>query len=274
MEKLCQNVWRLPAVQDPGKVLHGLLVKTAKGDRIRDLILDAVRDMRCLPPNPRRIKGLANLIGRLSPRLQAELNDLPAEVNGLPEGPDKEAAIKEAAIIKARIMVIVAYIYQFHADIYVRWEAELDLYDKIFDWCGGAESHISILNSLVLPTSKGGEGMTREQPTDNESTYPDPTDTNVFWIQPLILKLGTEVPAEQFKPVSPWQDNAMSAATENGLTLSDLVGNPTLRAYLSNLRDWHGYFRFLGLPDRRDNPDILIDRLFVEPLLTRPAYLA
>ena len=194
MEKLCQNVWRLPAVQDPGKVLHGLLVKTVKSDRIRDLIWDPVRDMRCLPPNPRRIKGLANLIGRLSSRLQTELNDLPTEVNGLPEGPDKEAAIK------ARILVIVAYIYQFHADIYVRWEAELDLYDKILDRCGGAESHISILNSLVLPTSKGGKGTTGEQPTGNESTYPDPTDTNVFWIQPLILQLGTEVPAEQFKP--------------------------------------------------------------------------
>ena len=61
----------------------------------------------------------------------------------------------------------------------------------------------------------------------------------------------------------------MGSATENGLTMSDLVGNPTLRAYLKNLRDWHGYVRFLGLPDRRDNPDILIDRLFVEPLLTR-----
>ena len=61
----------------------------------------------------------------------------------------------------------------------------------------------------------------------------------------------------------------MGSATENGLTMSDLVGNPMLRAYLKNLRDWHGYVRFLGLPDRRDNPDILIDRLFVEPLLTR-----
>ena len=61
----------------------------------------------------------------------------------------------------------------------------------------------------------------------------------------------------------------MSSATENGLTMSDLVGNPMLRAYLKNLRDWHGYVRFLGLPDRRDNPDILIDRLFVEPLVTR-----
>ena len=58
------------------------------------------------------------------------------------------------------------------------------------------------------------------------------------------------------------------AAPNAGLTMSDLFENPVLRAYLSNVRDWHGYVRFLGLPDRRDTPDVLIDRLFVEPLLT------
>ncbi len=96
--------------------------------------------------------------------------------------------------------MIVAYIYQFHADIYVRWEAELDLYDKIFDRCGGATLNIPFLDSLVLPTRKGGKETAPEPLTDNESTYPDPTDTNVFWIQPLILRLGTEVTADQFKP--------------------------------------------------------------------------
>ena len=55
--------------------------------------------------------------------------------------------------------------------------------------------------------------------------------------------------------------------TINALTMSDLVGRPFLRKYLSNVRDWHGYVRFLGLPDLRDNRDVLIDRLFVEPLL-------
>ena len=50
--------------------------------------------------------------------------------------------------------------------------------------------------------------------------------------------------------------------------MSDLFANPALRSYLSNVRDWHGYIRFLGLPDRRDHPDIIIDRLFVAPLLT------
>ena len=181
MEKLCQNVWRLPAVQDPGKVLLGLLEKTVERESVRELISDAVKDIRCLPPNPRRIKGLANLIGRLA-------DNLPAGLEG------------GAAIIEAQILVIVAYIYQFHADIYVRWESELGLYDKIFDRCGGAELDIPFLDSLVLPTRKGGKDTAPEPPTENESTYPDPTDTNVFWIQPLILRLGTEVTAEQFKP--------------------------------------------------------------------------
>ena len=45
--------------------------------------------------------------------------------------------------------------------------------------------------------------------------------------------------------------------------------NPVLRPYLANVRNWQCYIRFLGLPDRRDNPDILIDRLFVTPLLVR-----
>ena len=45
--------------------------------------------------------------------------------------------------------------------------------------------------------------------------------------------------------------------------------NGALRAYLANIQKWQGYIRFLGLPDRRDNPDVAIDRLFVAPLLTR-----
>ena len=75
MEKLCQNVWRLPAVQNPGSVLHGLLEKTVENDNIRGLIWDAVKKIRCLPPNPRRIKGLANLIGRLSPGCRQSLTE-------------------------------------------------------------------------------------------------------------------------------------------------------------------------------------------------------
>ena len=51
--------------------------------------------------------------------------------------------------------------------------------------------------------------------------------------------------------------------------IPDYFENPVIRPYLANVRDWQGYIRFLGLPDRRDNPDILIDRLFVAPVLSR-----
>ena len=60
------------------------------------------------------------------------------------------------------------------------------------------------------------------------------------------------------------------APTENpNYMIPDYFRNPVIRPYLKNVRDWQGYIRFLGLPDRRENPDILIDRLFVTPLLTR-----
>jgi len=43
--------------------------------------------------------------------------------------------------------------------------------------------------------------------------------------------------------------------------------DPVLSAYLANVRAWHGYIRFLGLPHLRENPDVVIDRLYVEPRL-------
>ena len=62
----------------------------------------------------------------------------------------------------------------------------------------------------------------------------------------------------------------MSVASDNPTyMIPDYFKNPVLRPYLSNVRDWQGYIRFLGLPHRREHPDVIIDRLFVEPLLTR-----
>jgi len=43
--------------------------------------------------------------------------------------------------------------------------------------------------------------------------------------------------------------------------------DPELRPYLDDVRAWHGYVRFLGLPTLQDNPDTPIDNLFVPPLL-------
>ena len=60
-----------------------------------------------------------------------------------------------------------------------------------------------------------------------------------------------------------------AASTAPRYAIPNYFTNPVIRPYLANVRNWQCYIRFLGLPDRRDNPDILIDRLFVTPLLAR-----
>ena len=196
MEKLCQNVWRLPAVREPAQVLHGLLERTVTSSAVRDWIRRGVEepDHPCLPPNPRRLKGLANLIGRLSPRLPSQ--------DGEPD--DKES------IYEAQLLVVVAYTYQFHHDLYVRWEADSRLYNKIREWCevvrtpgDGTEPSdtqpLTFLDLITLPLQVASGGVEGPIPGHFESTFPDPTEANVFWIQSLILHLDQDAPFGRFE---------------------------------------------------------------------------
>ncbi len=192
LEKLCQNVWRLPTVRQPHLFLAKLLKKTVADEAACRRIIRGVEDHRgvkdhhCLPPNPRRLKGLANLIGRLWVRL-------PKVSTTLPEEEREQAAIRET-----QLLMIVAYIYQFHHDLYVRWEVDVDLYTKIYDWCNGGQTTLSFLKSLIRPkeADTGRDGQTEQ--SSMESTYPDPADARVFCIQSLIQHLGVEVSPDQF----------------------------------------------------------------------------
>ncbi len=188
MEKLCQNVWRLPAIRRPERVLHDLLTETVDDAEVRDRIRQGMEEAgrQCLPPNPRRLKGLANLIGRLS---------------RLPERDDP------ATIQEMQLLVIVAYVYQFHHDLYVRWEADPNLYDIIYEWCREPEGvkepqpHYEFLaplrRPLKTPGAEGGPGVLN--PAEMESTYPDPAEANVFWMQSLILHIGSGVDPRNFE---------------------------------------------------------------------------
>ena len=219
MEKLCQNVWRLPAVREPEQVLCELLEQTIEDEAILSFIRQGLKvptvrrsivrepivvreptifreptvfrvsvaeegiapsTYQCMPPNPRRLKGLANLIGRLSSRL-----------------PSHEALDEEEMILEARLLLITAYIYQFHHDLHIRWEADLNLYNEIRDWCRTGKN-LPFKNSLKLPLAD--VGPTESQPFGQfGTTYPDPTQSGVFWIQPLILHLETEIAPQRFE---------------------------------------------------------------------------
>ena len=184
LEKLCQNVWRLPAIHGPAQVLSSLLADPVLGAWVLQAV--TVADLPCVPANPRRLKGLANLIARLSTRL-----------------PDlSRHAPNDYAVLETRLLIIVAYIYQFHHDLYVRWDGNIDFFDVIRDWCDGADFNFPFFDSLVLPMQKVNDDAHERTATPQvttENTHPDPTESNVFWIQPLILALGTEVTASQFR---------------------------------------------------------------------------
>ena len=60
----------------------------------------------------------------------------------------------------------------------------------------------------------------------------------------------------------------MTASRFDNLSEEEIYANPPLGAYLSKVQKRHGYVRLLGLPDRRDRPNVPIESMFVPPLVS------
>ena len=110
LEKICQNVWHLPAVQAPGRLLCDFIKDGDNSVEVHHVmwLRQVVGDGPCLPPNPRKLKGLANLVVRLCSRLPSDLNASEDDAAGRNE---------------MWKLLIVAYVHQFHHELYVRWQA-------------------------------------------------------------------------------------------------------------------------------------------------------
>ncbi len=72
LEKLCQNIWRLPTVTDSKNLLIDWMSDESGSEKLEKSINEILGSYQCLPPNPRRIKGFANLMRRLVNRIPAE----------------------------------------------------------------------------------------------------------------------------------------------------------------------------------------------------------
>ena len=178
LEKICQNVWHLPIPDAPGQLLCELV---ADGGDVPShqvgWLREVVGQRRCLPPNPRKLKGLANLVVRLFDRLPSHID----------EGRDNLG--REAV----QNLLMVAYIHQFHHDLYVRWQANPDdLYDAIGKWCRGGEPALDVLEALQLPVApaSGGPEDAEDEAGIDQNTFPDPTAANVFWIQDIVRDMS------------------------------------------------------------------------------------
>ena len=178
LEKICQNVWHLPVVKAPGQLLCDFIEDGDNSVEAHEVnwLRHVVGEETCLPPNPRKLKGLANLVVRLCTRLPRDL----------------DAAQSDRGQEEMRVLLVVAYVYQFHHDLYVRWRASLDVYGLIVQWCREERHGLSILDGLELPLF--------EIPGVGRSTFPDPTAANVFWVQSLVLGMPDHVGARTFAP--------------------------------------------------------------------------
>ena len=190
LEKICQNVWHLPIPDAPGQLLCELVADG--GDDVAKHQIGWLREVvgqrQCLPPNPRKLKGLANLVVRLFARLPSHIE----------EGLDEEGREQ------VRALLVVAYVHQFHHDLYVRWQANPSLYDTIGAWCrrGVVETALEdLLQDLKLPVaaSDGPQDVEGDQVFD-QIRFPDPTDANVFWIRDIVRGLSAQAVPALFAP--------------------------------------------------------------------------
>ncbi len=170
LEKICQNVWHLPTVEAPGRLLCEFI---RDGDNSVEAyqvswLRQVVGDGPCLPPNPRKLKGLANLVVRLCSRLPSGLKDDAAGRNEMWK------------------LLIVAYVHQFHHELYVRWQANPDVFRYIVRWCRGDWAELDILGGLKLPKELDEPADSEEARGVERDTFPDPTTADVFWIQDIV----------------------------------------------------------------------------------------
>jgi hypothetical protein len=184
MEKLCQNVWRLPSVRRPDTFLDAHIGSTPE---FRQRVTDATTGLvNWLPPNPRKLKGYANLLNRMAGRL--DLDSV------------KELGLDD--ITTARMLLVVAYVYHSHHKLYVRWEASETFWDEIKVWAtnSGQPSEEDYFKGYILPYKNESPGEDAPGEMTLTSRHPDPTLPTVFWIQPIVFELNDAVTAEQFRP--------------------------------------------------------------------------
>jgi hypothetical protein len=185
LEKLCQNVWRLPAVRKTKKALLDWLPDEHVDKVVQDSIADALGNDDCLPPNPRRLKGFANLLHRFQQFLPIQFADW------------DDAKRRE----EAQLMLVVAYVYQFHHDLFRIWERDAGFYFFILDWARNIdrETDITPIKRMVRAVLITTDESTPTPGYNLASAFPDPSESNVFWIQRLVHEIGDAIKPDRFE---------------------------------------------------------------------------
>ncbi|MDD2776190.1 MAG: P-loop NTPase fold protein [Gallionella sp.] len=166
LEKICTDFYRLPLPTDTAVLLGQWIEKTEQ----RNALTAALGKTICLPPNPRRLKALANQWSRF-----ASYVDFPQ--------PDQPKAQE----IWAVRVLIAAYIHQFHRDLWERWHFTPDFIREVKAWCNG-EHNLDVEGKPKAPLKwTAGLKLTQNKQAEMWQTdFPNPGDIDIFWVDGLI----------------------------------------------------------------------------------------
>ena len=167
LEKICQELWHLPAMDQP----HLYLKKCLEGYERAELLAQVAETTRCLPQNPRKVKSIANVLRRYA---KMDAGPVPTSVD---RGPYPEDYCQ----------MLVACLYCLHPEIYSRLEVHDKFFEVIKNWTRDLPDRVphELLAGLKLPARRKDD-VTGDRTRDPESQFIDPNRANAFLLGGLF----------------------------------------------------------------------------------------
>lgn len=188
LEKICQNVWRLPLIDNTGRVFCDWISDRYIGRSLYTLFEDDDGlDRKLLPPNPRRLKGFANLANR-------NLDVLKTHIGRSRVG----EVVSESDAVRMKMWIIAIYIYQFFPDLFVKWRYSPAFFDGLREWVLGLRPEATEFKEVVLPSTYETDDNSPVPAFRASNNFPDPGDPHVFWVASIVATMPMEVRGENF----------------------------------------------------------------------------
>jgi len=167
LDKIINTHYTFKLVENTDDLVEKIMPPiTINGEDQRQSIIDTLKAYRPLPPNPRRIKLLINMLSRYDG----------ATMEGEPDPGG---------------LICFAYLSQFHPEILRKCLYYKGYLDKFLNWATMDEQSLDADWEGLLPLPEFYRPIT-ERPKATEQ-YPDPIDDNVLHIQPLLKKWWEEI---------------------------------------------------------------------------------
>jgi hypothetical protein len=173
LEKICSSIERLVPAVPSASLMTNWIQNSDLQASLTEIAGNRSNDAWYLPPNPRRLKALVNQLERAYDLLTK-----------------KDERFRSA--VRVRALLIIVYVYQFHSELFQRWQFNPSFFTYLRDWVRSPLPNDppwpSYLRCLELPIKEvqleTNDGSIRHR---SEKMFPDPYSSSVFWVAPLMI---------------------------------------------------------------------------------------